>query len=266
MKIRYILLGSATALTLGLNTLAASAAILPGPTVNGVEEIGYQAGDPTAAAPWHYRFVQAQVTLPDVTGNVDKAAFPGGYGVSVRLTNDTSSAVLGLSTTPGSGAYNPAFDLEYRVAGTPVATGCVQTNSKAIPAGDTVEFAIYFDGTHLNAGVTDESNAALDFSFSCTDPVAGDLFTQAEIGTEFGVTPWSAASLGTFNGQHDLAQFSNTVVTNRTGIRGSAGSARWPVQRLSLGSSYVSGAWGSYAASPDNVVRGGRNFTSVIVG
>jgi hypothetical protein len=72
------------------------------------------------------------------------------------------------------------------------------------------------------------------------------------------------------NGNHRLAGFTNTVVTSRTGIRGSIGSAPWPVQNMILTSDGTSTgavrasspfAWGRYAAAPDNTVRDGRNFT-----
>ena len=253
-----------------IGTLDANAAGFGVPVVHAPEEAGYQAGNPLANSPWHYRYVQAQVTLPDVTGNVDKASFAG-YGVSVRLTNVTESAVLGISTTPGSGSYSPAFVLEAAPTGGTIGS-CSDLNSKFIPAGDTVVFSIYFDGSHLSANVTDKDDATKDFAFTCTDPTPGDLFDQAQIGTEFGVSPWTSGVPTPPSGIHPLATFSNTVITNRTGIRGSVGSAPWPTQKLVIvnGSNVVratpSITWGTGPASPDNVSRPGRNFSVSLLG
>ncbi|MGH8922994.1 MAG: hypothetical protein ACRD0H_32400, partial [Actinomycetes bacterium] len=220
---RFILTAAAAAAVLaGSAAYAASAGAAVQPrTVYSGEEAGFQAaslpGDP---APWHYRYVQAQVTLPDVTGAVDKAAFPG-YGVSVRLTNGSESAVLGISTTPASGAYNPAFNLEKATSGATLGgAGCLNTESPAIAAGDTVVLAVYFDGSVIRYNVTDKTNPAKDFAGACADPAAGDSFTSVQIGAEFGVTPWSAAPPAVVNGYHRLAAFTHTVVTNRTGLRG----------------------------------------------
>jgi hypothetical protein len=272
MRLGLRLIAVCAAIPLGVATAAATAAARVNTTtkVYSAEEAGFQAGSlPGESAPWHFRYAQAQVTQPDVTSNTDKAAFPGGYGVSVRLSNGTESAVLGISTTPASGSYNAAFNLEARPDGHTLGS-CADLNSPATPAGDTVEFSIYFDGTRLSWAVTDKTDSARSFSGSCTDPKAGDSFTQAQIGTEFGATPWSSSPPNAVSGHFRLAGFTSTVVTNRTGIRGSAGSAPWPVQNMILTSTGTAAGqvrastpftWGRYAAPPDTVARDGRNFT-----
>lgn len=244
---------------------AAGAAVSPPHTFSG-EEAGFQA----FGNGWHFRYAQAQVTLPDVTGAADTAAFPG-YGVSVRLSNAASSAVLGVSTSTGgsSSVYSPEFNLESSPSGSTIGA-CLSGGSDFIPAGDTVKLSVYFDNTHLSADVTDLTNHAHNFGFTCTAP-AGDSFDHAQLGTEFGVTPWSLSPPAAVSGNFRLATLTNTVVTSRTGIRGSAAAGGgWPVQNMVLTSNGLASgavrastpfAWGAYAASPDNVVRDGRNFS-----
>lgn len=260
----------AAGLVLGGSILAAATAhAQAGPAVYSAEAAGYQAAStPGDRAPWHFRYVQAQLVLPDVTSNTGKAAFPGGYGDSVRLTNAGSAAVLGISTTPASGVYNPAFNFEKATTGATIGTGgCLNTNSPAIQAGDTVVLSLYFSGSVIGYNVTDKTSPAGDFSGSCTDPAAGDLFTSAQIGAEFGVTPWSVAAPARVNGNHRLVTFTSTVVTSRTGIRGSAGSAPWVTQPVTLTAggndvrASVPFTWGQYKAAPDLVNRPGRNFS-----
>lgn len=269
MRIRTVAAAAASAALLALGTAQLASAA----PVSTAEEAGFQGGLASAGSAcngcWHFRYVQAQVTLPDVSGSVDSHAF-GGYGLSVRLTNGSESAVLGISASTGGtdSTYNAAFNLESRPSGNTLG-GCVSTSSPATPAGDTVLLSVYFDGTRLSWNVTDKTDAAKDFSGSCADPDASDGFTQYQIGTEFGITPWSSAAPALVHGATRLAGFSDTVATNRTGIRGSAGSASWPVQRLTLTADGTSAgqvrastpyAWGSYAVTPDSHVRAGRNF------
>lgn len=259
-------LGLAAIAALAIPVLAAGNADAAGfevPVVANAEAAGYQAGDlpGTSTAPWHFRYAQADVTLPDVTSKTDQAAFAG-YGVSVRLSNGSESAVLGVSTASSGGDYSPAFVLEGATDGHTV-NGCADLNSIFIPSGDTIRLELYYDGT-LHASVVDLTNSARNFNYTCAD--AGDSFTQAQIGTEFGFTPWDTAhSPAATSGVHGLATFKNTVITNRTGIRGSAGSAAWPVQKLAVSSKGVFVAtpgitYGTSVASPDSKVRPGRNF------
>lgn len=268
LRIKLLALAAAASAVLGGSIAAAATASASTPVFSS-EAAGFQASSlPGDHAPWHYRYVQAQVVLPDVTSNTDKAAFPGGYGASVRLSNAGEAAVLGISTTPASGVYNPAFNLEQAPTGKTLGgAGCLNTSSPALQAGDTVVFSLYFDGAAIHYNVTDKTSPAGDFSGSCTDPAAAGSFTSVQISAEFGVTPWSAAPPAKVNGNHRLVTFTNTVVTSRTGIRGSAGSAPWPVQRVTLTASgnevraSVPFAWGQYKAAPDMVNRAGRNFS-----
>lgn len=258
---------------------AAVLAALPAQAATAVaysgEEAGLQAGLAGPDAPchscWHFRYVQAQVTLPDVTGAVDAHAFAG-TGFSVRLSNAAESAVLGISTSsgPGGGTWNAAFNLERRPSGSTIG-GCVSTASPAVPAGDTVLLDLYYDGHVLTWQAADKNNAALSFSGHCADPTAGDSFTQAQMGSEFGITPWDLAPPAMVSGNFRLGSLTNTVVTNRTGERGSAGSAPWPVQILDCTSNGRSSGqvrasvpftWGNYASAPDGVERSGRNFST----
>lgn len=233
------------------------------------EEAGFQAsslpGDPS---PWHFKYVQASTVLPDVTGAAAAAAFPGGFGASVRLTDAAETAVLGTSTTPASGTYNFAFALE---GSNGTSVSCVNSMSLPSASGDSVTMSLYAtpDG-YVQYNGTDTSNGKV-FAGHCFTP--GQAWTSVQTGDEFaadaygspsGFTPPAPSRNFRLNG------FSNTVVTNRTGLRGSAGSAPWPVQNMVMTSDGTSGgtleastpfAWGTYAASPDNVVRSGRNFS-----
>ena len=263
----------AVALLAGAAVLTAVAAPAATAVAYSGEEAGVQAGLVSPDSPcngcWHFRYVQAQVTLPDVSGTVDAHAFAG-TGFSVRLSNAAESAVLGLSTGsgPGGGSWNAAFNLEARPSGSTIG-GCVSTASPAVPAGDTILLDLYYDGHTLSWNAVDKNNGALSFAGHCSDPTAGDQFTQAQIGSEFGITPWDLTPPAMVSGNFRLGTFPDTVVTSRTGIRGSAGSAPWPTQLIDCTSNgHSSGqvrasvpfTWGKYAASPDKVSRSGRNF------
>jgi hypothetical protein len=260
-------LAVAGAAALGFGGMASAGASVNSTThVFTKEEAGFQASSlPGDKAPWHYRYVQAQLSLPDVTGKADQAAFPGGVGFSTRLTDAAETAVLGISTTPASGVYNFAFALEGS-DGTTVS--CVNGNSLPSGAGDTVAMSLYFTGKAVQYNGTDKTTGKV-FSGSCSTP--NQAWTSVQVGDEFATDAYGSPSGFTPpSGNLRLGTFTSTAVTSRTGIRGSIGSAPWPVQNLVMTSDGTSGgtldastplAWGSYAAAPDTKVRDGRNFS-----
>lgn len=245
---------------LGSTATSAQAAVVTGPGASGIV-----AGNAAGPAPWTYRYVQAEVTLPDITSKTFQAAIPGGYGASVRLTDGSQTADLGISTTPGSGNYNAAFAQENSDGKTYGTGSCLNGNSPAVQPGDRVVLSLYYDyaAGKVYAAEQDLTTPAGSFSNVCSDP--GQKFTNAQIVDGFAANDYAPASVGKVNGTHHLNTFTNTVITNRTGTRGSAGSAPWPVHRMIANGTSVTGTFGTGKASPDNVVRSGRDF-SVYVG
>ena len=270
LRRRLLACAAVIPVTLGglLAATTAHASVSP-PHVFSQEMAGFQGGSlPGDPAPWHFRYVQARVTLPDVTGSADHAAFPG-VGFAVHLANASGAAVLGISTATSGGPWNAAFVYEAKPTGAAIG-GCTGHSSPATPAGDTVQLSVYFDGNHLFAHVADLTDHSKDWDVTCTDPVVSDSFTVARVATEFGFTPWDTAHVpNAVSGNLRLNGFTNIVETNRTGIRGSI-SSRWPQRNVVLSTNGASSgavrvstpfAWGKYAASPDNVIRDGRNFS-----
>ena len=273
LRARFVIVACAALAVLGSGIAVAAgagASVNPGTTVYTASEAGIQAH----GNGWNFRYLQANITLPDITSNTFKAAIPGGYGGSLRLANGNQIVDLGISTTPGSGAYNAAFAVEYSDGHT---YGCLNGDSPATPAGDTVTMTLYYSyaAGGLSYGVTDRTRAGHDFSGTCSDP--GQFFGSAQIVAGFSVNDWTpATNVHAVSGNHRLVMFTNTVVTSRTGYRSSigtgsgSGSGHWPVQKLAMTSdgtptgtllASVPYAWGSSAVSPDNVVRDGRNFS-----
>lgn len=249
---------------IALTAGAASASTNAGTVITN-NEAGWQAH----GNGWNFRYLQANVTLPDITSNTFKAAIPGGYGASLRLANGSQIADLGISTTPTSGDYNAAFAVEYSDGHT---IGCSNTGSPVMPAGDTVTMTLFYDYPHgiLSYNVTDHTNHT-SFASTCSDP--GQFFGAGQMVAGFSADDWTPATgVHAVNGNHRLVMFTNTVVTSRTGIRSSigTGSGHWPTQKLAMTSdgtptgtllASVPFAWGSFAVSPDNVIRDGRNFS-----
>lgn len=216
---------------------------------------------------WNFRYVQATVTLPDITTNTFKASFAG-YGASLRLANAGQIVDLGISTTSSSITYNAAFAVELSDATT---IQCSNGASPGMPAGDTVTMTLFYD---YNTGVvqykvTDPAKGT-SFAGSCADH--GQFFNTAQTVAGFSVNDWSPAHVNPVSGSHRLVRFDNTIVTSRTGIRSSmgTGSGHWPVQEVAMTSdgtpsgnllASVPFAWGNFAVSPDTTVRDGRNFT-----
>lgn len=216
---------------------------------------------------WNFRYVQANVTLPDITTSTFRASFAR-YGASLRLGNGAQIADLGISTTPDSTTYNAAFAVELSDATT---IHCSNTSSPGMPAGDTVTMTLFYDYNTgvLQYKVADHTNSTT-FAGSCADP--GQFFGSAQVVAGFSADDWSPATVHAVSGNHRLVRFDSTVVTSRTGIRSSigTGSGHWPTQKIAMTSdgtpagtllASVPFAWGKTAVSPDNTVRDGRNFT-----
>lgn len=257
---------AASAAAVATITLASPAhASVNAGTVYTANEAGWQA----SGNGWNFRYLQADVTLPDITSDTFKTAIPGGYGASLRLANGSQIADVGISTTPASGVYNAAFAVEYSDAKT---YGCLNGTSPAMAAGDTVRMTLYYDyaSGNLSYGVADRTSGK-SFSGTCHD--AGQFFGKAQVVAGFSVNDWSPATgVHQVSGNHRLIMFANTVVTSRTGYRSSigTGSGHWPVQKMAMTSdgnptgdmlASVPYAWGKFAFSPDSVVRDGRNFS-----
>ena len=78
----------------------------------------------------------------------------------------------------------------------------------AAPGVDLSTRVIHLRGVHyalVGHPKPDGTDHSTNFSGSCTDPSAGDLFTQAPIGTEFGAPPWSKSPPNMVNGNHRVA-------------------------------------------------------------
>lgn len=220
---------------------------------------------------WTYRYAQADVRLPDITSATFLAAIPGGYGSSVRFADGNQVADLGISTTPGSGNYNAAFAQENSDGKTYGTGSCLNGKSPLLSPGDTVRLELYYNPvsgvvSYSAADLTNPVNSkgvSNTFSGTCSDP--GQKFTSAGFVDGFTVNDYDTATAIKVNGEHSLTTFTNTVITNRTGIRGSIGSSPWPVSKIVVPGTTVGHPWGSGKISPDNVVRTGRNF-SVLLG
>ena len=217
---------------------------------------------------WNFRYLQDDVTLPDVTSSTFQGSFAG-YGASLRLANGSQIVDVGISTATSGGPYNAAFAVEYPDH----SLGCSNTASPAIPAGDTVRMTLFYDYTgsgNIRYSVSDTTQAGHNFSGTCHDP--DQFFGAAQVVAGFSADDWTPATVHPVSGNHRLIQFRDTVVTSRTGIRSSigTGSGHWPTQKIALTSdgtptgtllASVPYAWGKFAVSPDNVIRDGRNIT-----
>lgn len=232
------------------------------------------AGAQASGNGFNYRYVQGTFTLPDITSGTFKAALPGGFGSSVRLQDSAQTVDLGISTTPDSGVFNAAVAVEF-----PDGTvGFTNGSSPQVQPGDTVRLSLLYNYTGFMvpnepAGQVDYSAQDLTHpadSFSGHFSDTGQWFSTARVGDGFSADDYAVPNpaVGGVNGNQRLSSVTGVVVTSRTGARGSAGVAPWPVQRLAVvspgDSTHVLVStpffWGKYAASPDTVVRDGHNL------
>jgi hypothetical protein len=205
------LAAAAAALGLGLVTAGAAMAATPQPTT---EHAGYA----FAGGDAHYRYVAASVYLRDPS---QYNASVGGLGQSVQLWGGGRVYVLGVSdTTAKSIAWSPAVAVFNNATHALVDTGSFGTAS--YPVGHTVRESIYYDTRtgDLSFTVQDITSSMAATTNTYTMNIGtGVNFTQARIGTEFGVTPWSVPGFSAPASQQKTAKFFNGVLTNYLGHR-----------------------------------------------
>jgi len=205
------LAAAAAALGLGLVTAGAAIAATPQATT---EHAGYAFAGGNA----HYRYVAASVYLRDPS---QYNASVGGLGHSVQLWGGGRVYVLGVSdTTAKNTAWSPAVAVFNNATHSLVDTGSFGTAS--YPVGHTVRESIFYSRATGNLSFTVQditSSMAATTNTYTMNVGTGVDFTQARIGTEFGVTPWSVPAFNAPASQQKAAKFFNGALTNYLGHR-----------------------------------------------
>jgi hypothetical protein len=166
----------------------ALAAALPagasvGPALTSHEQAAY------AVTNARFRFVETTFTLPDATKFATEVS---GLGVSVQLiSSENTWMVFSFNTTTASGVYAASFANEFNGGQSIGTSGALGPNGWA-KAGDSVTLSIFYDRAgHDHLVAVDNTTGEAHFT-SVAVPTTS--YTQARVGTEFGVTPISIAT------------------------------------------------------------------------
>jgi hypothetical protein len=185
---------------------AVAAAVLAGPGAAGAstgtryasaEQVGY------AATGAQFREVFASVYLRNPA---QYAGAVGHYSQTVQLWSSGLLAVVGVSASTSGSSYTPYAKIydattHQLLASDPGAQWCDEANPDCVPTigsfptGDTVQIGV--DYVHGGLGLwarDDASGFGVGVFQADYTAGAGESFTQARIGTEFGTDPWTAPS------------------------------------------------------------------------
>jgi hypothetical protein len=196
-------------------TLPAGAAV--GPALTSHEQAAYSVTNA------RFRFVETTFTLPDATAFASEV---GALGISVQLiSSENTWMVLSFNTTTASGVYAASFANEFNAGEQIGAHGALGPNGWA-KAGDSVTLSIFYDRAgHDHLTAVDNTTGEAHFT-SVAIPTT--QYTQARMGTEFGVTPSSTAPYTAPITETHLARLNDIHLTSYSGHR--AGLVSWWVR------------------------------------
>src|SRR6266702_5667635 len=192
-----------------------------GPRLTSQEQAGY------AASGARFRFVETTFTLPDATKFASEV---GGLGVSVQLiSSENTWMVLSFNTTTASGVYAASYANEFNAGQSIGASGSLGANGWA-KAGDSVTLSIFYDRAgHDHLTAVDNTTGEAHFT-SVAIPTT--QYTQARVGTEFGVTPSATAGYTAPATETRVVTLNGIHLTSYSGHR--AGLVSWWVRHKVL--------------------------------
>ncbi len=227
----------------------ALAAALPvgaatGSSLTSHEQAGY------AVTGARFRFVQTTFTLPDASKFASELPDKG-LGVSVQLiSSENTWMVFSFNTTTDSGVYAASFANEFDAGAAIGAHGALGPNGWA-KAGDSVTLSIFYDRAgHDHLTAVDNTTGEAHFT-SVAIPTT--QYTQARVGTEFGVTPSSTAGYTAPATETRVVTLNGIHLTSYSGHR--AGLVSWWVRHKVLMVSH-----GVVEIAPHGVFNLGRSF------
>jgi hypothetical protein len=167
-----------------------------------------------------FRFVQTTFTLPDATKFATEVVR---LGVSVQLiSSENTWMVLSFNTTTASGIYSASFANEFNGGQSTGATGTLGTTGWA-KAGDSVTLSIFYDRAgHDHLTAVDNTSGEAHFT---SVAVPTTQYTQARVGTEFGVTPIDTATYTAPATETHVVTLNGIHLTSYSGHR--AGLVSW---------------------------------------
>jgi hypothetical protein len=243
-----------------------AAAVLAGPGVAGAstgaqyasaEQAGY------AATGAQFSQIRAWVYLRNPA---QYAGVAGQYSQSVQLWSSGLVAVFGARARTSGSGYTPHADIfdassHQLLASDPNAEWCDDAGNcgstvGTFPAGDRVRFTLtYYPKTGDLYFETDDTTRHFSADYAAG---AGESFTQARVGTEFGSDPWTAPSSFT----HPAA-WTKIAVYNRVRLQTYNGKysslASWFVHHK-IFMAAVTGSLIDVEAAPTDLSSGGASF------
>jgi len=238
------------------------------------EEAGYS----TAGA--QFQTVSASVFLRNPEQYATEVT---GYGHSVQLWSSGLVMVLGVSDTTAAGSkaagFSPAVAVFDRSTHALLASSSNAAQIPAFwcPAGGTCQPATAGGSFAAGATVTERMHYNLStgmVGFRASD-VAGNLFKatyaagtgisfkQARIGTEFGVTPWTAPAYTPPANWTKIATYNNARLVTYSGHVSTLTS--WWVHHQLLANTEAQSVAGDWVAIPTNLFNSGASFQTFFV-
>jgi hypothetical protein len=246
---------ASAAITVGAAVAAALGLAAPAGASTGMAEISPEQAGYTATGA-QFRSVAASVFLRNPGQYASEVS---GYSNSIQLWSSDLVLVLSVSSSTSSTAGFVPDAIVYNRSTHAVIT---QTPGTArFPAGDTVRERLDYN---RNGQVFFKISDPAGRSFAAVDAVtAGDSFTQARVGTEFGTDPWTAPSSYTPPAQYTkIAVYSKASLITHSNHHSSLWSW-WVHHKLLANTGQQTGS--DWVAIPTDLTNGGANFQTVFV-
>jgi hypothetical protein len=194
------------------------------------------------------------------------AGLVAGFGHSVQLWSDGLVATLGAQASDaGYLAQATVYDRgTHQVIASPAGQFCNGGNCGPDPVPwpfvHTLTLRISYSPADGQLTMTEDEGAA---SFTASYTAAGQSFTQARVGTEFGSTPWDGSYSHTPPAQPaKIAAYSNVALTSYSGHTATLWSW-WVHHKLLANTGQQSGS--DWVAIPADLTNGGANFQTWLV-
>jgi len=257
-------------ITAGAAAVAMLALAVPAGASTGTQEISPEQAGYTATGA-QFQEVDATIYLR----NPDQySSEVSGYSHSVQLWSADRVAVAGVAASTSGSGYTPFATVYDRsthtvLASDPNAEICDEhdnctTTIGAFAAGDTVTLKlIYFPRDGILAFSVHDNNTRLTFLNEPAYPAAGESFTQARVGTEFGPDPWTAPSSYTPPANPlKVAAYNNVALTSYSGHIAALWSW-WVHHKLLANTGQQTGH--DWVAVPADLTSGGASFQTSFV-
>jgi hypothetical protein len=240
---------------------AAAAAVLglavPAGAATGTAEISPEQAGYTATGA-QFKTITAAVFL---RRPAQYAGLVAGFGHSVQLWSSGLVVSLGAQASDaGYIAKATVYDRgTHQVIASPAGQFCYGGNCGPDPApwpfGHTLTLRISYSPADGQLTMTEDEGAA---SFTASYTAAGQSFTQARVGTEFGSSPWDGSYSYAPPAQYTkIAAYSNVGLVTYSGHTSTLWSW-WVHHKLLANTGQQSGS--DWVAIPTGLTNGGANF------